>query len=191
MNYLKKIFVATSWLVLLVTCDTQEAPTVYAAEYADLDSFSVNTQRDIAINMVGYVLEKNQLAMQYKAPLMFQHQRIDSPYIEFTQGLQIDMFDTKNGAKKSGYLESTYGMFKRKEGLMYFKDKVKVINGKGEILRSDDLWWNQDKKRITTDKRISILQAGAKIYGVGLDATDDMSEYEIRQLSGKIKGGDF
>jgi LPS export ABC transporter protein LptC len=105
---------------------------------------------------------------------------------EFPKGLYLEFFD------ETGALESTL----RANHAFYFKEqkqwrgrgKVQVKNiAKNEQLNTEELFWEPEKERIHTDKFVTIRQQEDVIYGQGLEANQDMSEYTILKPEGEFE----
>jgi len=62
------------------------------------------------------------------------------------------------------------------------RDDVVLINIKGEKLNSEELWWNRQTKKITSDKFVKVTTLDEEIIGYGFDANEDFSEYTVRNV---------
>lgn len=84
-------------------------------------------------------------------------------------------------------LRSDSGRYDKAKDLYTVMGHVVVINKqKHEKLLSNELNWKPNTKKIYTDKRVTILSqaTGEKLYGLGLDASQDFSQYSIRHPTG-------
>ena len=64
---------------------------------------------------------------------------------------------------------------------------VVVVNKqKQEKLLTPELNWNPITKKVFTEKRVTVISqmTGEKLYGTGLDANQDFTNYSIRKPSG-------
>jgi hypothetical protein len=52
------------------------------------------------------------------------------------------------------------------------------------ILKTESLYWNSERKEITTVDAIEIVQEKKAIYGQGLWAKQDFSQYRITVVTG-------
>ncbi|MBD2703263.1 LPS export ABC transporter periplasmic protein LptC [Spirosoma sp. BT702] len=91
-------------------------------------------------------------------------------------------------------LRSDSGRYDRAKDLYTVMGNVVVINKqKQEKLLTPELTWNPISKKVYTDKRVTVLsqQTGEKLYGIGLDANQDFSQYSIRKPTGifNMEGG--
>ena len=56
----------------------------------------------------------------------------------------------------------------------------------GDTLHTPDLWWDQNLQKFYTDKNVRIRKGGNLIYGKGMDAQQDLTNINIRQVSGLV-----
>lgn len=84
-------------------------------------------------------------------------------------------------------IRSDSGRYDKAKDLYVVMGHVVVINKqKQEKLLTPELYWKPQTKKVYTDKRVTILSqlTGEKLYGIGLDANQDFSQYSIRKPSG-------
>jgi lipopolysaccharide assembly outer membrane protein LptD (OstA) len=70
---------------------------------------------------------------------------------------------------------------------MIARNNVEVINIKGEKLNSEELIWNNKNKKIYTEKFVTIQTKDEIIYGDGLEANEDLTNYKIKKIRGTIQ----
>jgi hypothetical protein len=58
---------------------------------------------------------------------------------------------------------------------------------KNEQLNTEELFWKPSQQKIFTDKFVTIRQEGDVIYGQGLEAKQDMSDYTILKPEGEFE----
>ena len=58
--------------------------------------------------------------------------------------------------------------------------------GKNEQLNTEELFWKPADEKIFTDKFVTIRQQTDVIYGQGLEAKQDMSDYVIKRPEGEF-----
>ena len=91
-------------------------------------------------------------------------------------------------------LQSDSGRYDKARDLYTVMGHVIVINKqKQEKLLTPELNWNPATKKVFTDKRVAVISqlTGEKLYGLGLDANQDFSQYSIRKPTGvfNVEGG--
>lgn len=104
---------------------------------------------------------------------------------EFPEGIYLEFFD------ETGKLESTLraneAYYFKKENQWRGRGKVEVKNiAKNEQLNTEELFWKPADEKIFTDKFVTIRQQTDVIYGQGLEARQDMSDYIIKKPEGEF-----
>ncbi|TCZ67897.1 LPS export ABC transporter periplasmic protein LptC [Flaviaesturariibacter aridisoli] len=124
-----------------------------------------------------------------KAPLMLRHLG-DSVVIEFPRTMHVDFYDSLN--KIESFLDARYARYVENRALVLLRDSVRVINRKGDTLKTQELWWDQNARKFYTDSMVHIVQKDKRINGgKGLEAGQDMTWYLIKQPVGTVLvGGD-
>jgi LPS export ABC transporter protein LptC len=109
----------------------------------------------------------------------------DSAYQEFPRTIHVDFYTD------STIIESTtdarYAKHFQYNGLVLLKDSVVVINKTNrDTLRTNELWWDRDKREFRTDKPVQIYQKDKTIFGRGLWGLQDFSKYKIDTITGYV-----
>jgi LPS export ABC transporter protein LptC len=147
--------------------------------------------REEAINVESFLSQDGKMKAKLKAPLMYRVAD-DTVYTEFPKSLHVDFFDST--AKIETWLDSKYGKYFDNLNKVYLKDSVIVISSKGDTLKCQDLWWDQNTKLFYTDNYAEYRTTDKKIFpGKGLEATQDFSRVTFKEVTGilKVKEGGF
>lgn len=137
----------------------------------------------------SYLSQGGKMKARLTAPVMNRYQT-DSPYIEFPKSLHVDFFN--DSLKVESQLNAKYGRYRETEQRVFLRDSVVVFNLKKDTLKSQELWWDQNKEIFYTDKDVEIHQPDKIIYGKGLEADQSFNWYLIKQITGQVqvpKGG--
>jgi hypothetical protein len=70
---------------------------------------------------------------------------------------------------------------------MIARDSVMLKDKEGKILQTELLTWDEETDRIFTDKFVKITTPTEILYGDGLEANQDFTRYEIKNIKGRIK----
>jgi LPS export ABC transporter protein LptC len=137
-------------------------------------------------NVEHFYTENNKVKVKLVAAEMDE---FDSGDKEFPKGLYMEFYD------EEGRLESTlranHAYYFKKEDQWRGRGKVEVRNlAKNEQLNTEELFWRPRDKKIFTEKFVTIRQQGDVIYGTGLKANQDMSDYEIADPQGEFDVND-
>jgi LPS export ABC transporter protein LptC len=74
-----------------------------------------------------------------------------------------------------------------KKGLWELNIDVEAINEKGEVLNTEQLFWDTKAKRIYSDKQVTITQGDGVIIGVGFEADENMENWTIKSPQGDLE----
>lgn len=136
----------------------------------------------IGENVEHYYTENGRVKVKMITPLSHQFENGDN---EFPKGLYMEFYD------ETGKLESTLraneAYYFKKEDQWRGRGKVEVINlEKKEQLNTEELFWKPAEEKIFTEKFVTIRQQADVIYGQGLEAKQDMSDYVIKKPEGEF-----
>ncbi len=122
-----------------------------------------------------------------KSKELNRYSTVKKPYMEMPKGLEVIFFNEQR--KQQTKLTANYGIgYENGNNIqtMEVRNKVVVINEKGDMLETEHLIWNALTKKIYTDEFVKITTKDEIIMGNGLEAEQDFSEYEIRNVKGRI-----
>lgn len=126
------------------------------------------------------------LKMKLQTPQMQQYEKdVKEPVTIMPQGLFVIFYDDKG--KEATTLKADYGVLYKTSNRMEVKYNVEVVNVNGEKLNTEHLIWNEQKKKITTDAFVKITTAKEIIMGKGLEANQDFTQYELKEVTGTIR----
>ena len=136
----------------------------------------------IVENIELFYTEDNQVKVKMIAAEVHEFESGDR---EFPKGIYLEFFDVR------GQLESTLraneAYYFKKENQWRGRGKVEVKNlEKNEQLNTEELFWRPAEEKIFTDKFVTIRQETDVIYGQGLEAKQDMSDYIIKRPEGEF-----
>lgn len=89
--------------------------------------------------------------------------------------------------KQESTLKADYGVRYEASKRMEVKYNVEVVSAKGEKLNTEHLIWDERTKKIKSDAFVKITRATEIIMGNGLIANQDLTQYEIKEITGTIR----
>ena len=126
--------------------------------------------------------EKDHLKVKMVAKKIFEYQNRDS---EFPEGIYLEFYD--EFGKISSTLQANSAYYFKEEDKWRGRGNVIVKNiAKSQQLNTEELFWTRTTKKISTEKFVTIRDAEDVIYGTGLDADQDLSNYKITNVTGII-----
>lgn len=129
------------------------------------------------------ISEGSRLKAMLLAPQMLRYQN-DTAIVEFPRKLKVDFYNA--AGQVESHLDSKYGKYYESLNRVLLRDSVVVFNFTGDTLQTPELWWDQGTQMIYTDKPVRIRKSGNLIYGIGMDARQDLSDIRIRQVTGTL-----
>jgi LPS export ABC transporter protein LptC len=119
------------------------------------------------------------------APRIENYDKGADPYMVFPKGVSIDFYDDSNNV--NGHLDAEYAIRHINTRLMEADNNVRVVNRKGEKLNTEQLFWDENKRKIYSNKYVTIQTAKQIIYGDGLISNEDFTQYKITNIRGTIQ----
>lgn len=110
------------------------------------------------------------------------HFKTDSPYYEMNKGVTIIFFDPNQ--QETSRVVSDYAIRRENEKLVEFRKNVVATNKEGKTFKSEELIWDENKRRFYSNQVVSVITEGNILYGTSFSAPEDFSYYEIRQGTG-------
>ena len=111
--------------------------------------------------------------------------KTEKPYIEMRKGVTVIFFDQNR--QETSRVRSDYAIRRERENRVELKRNVVVTNIKGETFKSDELIWDETKKRFFSNKLVSITSKDNVLHGTSFWANEDFSYYEIVQSTGDLR----
>jgi LPS export ABC transporter protein LptC len=159
-------------LIVTTSCETREnaKPAVFEGPITEGE------------NVELLYVEKDVLKLKVNAKKIHEFATGDR---EFPEGLYMEFYNETG--KVTSTLKANHAYFFEKENQWRGRGNVEVKNlDTNEQLNSEELFWKPDTKRIFTEKFVTIRQQKDIIYGTGLDAAQDLSDYKISHPEGEI-----
>ena len=107
------------------------------------------------------------------------------PFWFFPKGINLIRFNPDFSIEAIVEADTAWNYTSKK--LWKLKGNVYVRNMDGDRFKSEELFWDQIKKRVYSDKYIEIKSGLTEIKGYGFESNQEMTDYKIfRPHDGKI-----
>lgn len=103
-------------------------------------------------------------------------------YWAFEQGVYLEKFDSIFQVEAS--IEADTAYYYDKQKLWKLMGNVFIQNLKGEKFNTELLYWDQNRKKVYSDRFIRIEQPDRVITGHGFESNQEMTVYTIRKPEG-------
>lgn len=136
-----------------------------------------------AIDVDMLYAEKDRVKVKMKAKRILEFKNGDR---EFPDGVYLEFYDITG--KLTSSLKANQAYYFKKEDQWRGRGNVEVKNmEKHQQLFTEELFWVPIKKKIFTEKFVTIKMESEVIYGTGLDALQDLSTYTIKKPEGDFE----
>lgn len=133
-------------------------------------------------NLVVYRSDSALVTLKMETPRILDFRNGDQ---EFPEGFFLEFYD-KQGQPTSS-LRADYCYYTRKDGLYKATGNVVVRDREtNDKLNTEELFWDQKKEEVFTDKFVRIEKDGELHVGEGLEAKQDFSYWKILNSKGTI-----
>jgi LPS export ABC transporter protein LptC len=137
-----------------------------------------------AHNVETYMSQGAKMKARLTAPYMLRYLG-DPPYVEFPRSLHVDFYNDTMAMESQ--VDALYGKYREWEKKVYLRDSVVVMNKlKGDTLKTNELWWDQETEKFYTDKPVFIHTKDKVFYGVGMQASQNFDWWILNQGSGRV-----
>nr|WP_159447499.1 LPS export ABC transporter periplasmic protein LptC [Moheibacter sediminis] len=145
----------------------------------DLTKRKTNFPDRTLINAHIYYKDSGRIVLDLRSPLIEEYSMIDTPYMKFPKGLELDFYNKKSDTP--GYLRANWATASEMRGWYEGRGDVLVINEKGDTLKTQKLFWNKKTRKIFTQDTVFLIsKMGDSLQANnGLEATDDLKEYTL------------
>jgi LPS export ABC transporter protein LptC len=164
-------------LILLLSSCNKKIDKIKKIEILTLPSLTVRNDTTVYADS-----GKVQLIMIF--PLMETHDNVDIPYSEFPQGISVVFYDGKKDPV--GSVKAKYAKYINKKSLWELKDSVIVINQTSDKLETEQLFWDQAKDNIYTDRFVKMTNEDQTVIGTGFESDTHLNRRRIKNISGTI-----
>jgi len=116
-------------------------------------------------------------------PLMIEMDDPNKGYQEMPKGVKIIFYD--DFMKQKGTITSDYAIRLQKENTITFRRNVVATNAQGETFKSEELVYDQTRKKIYTQKPVTInMGNGTVMQGIGATSNESLYPWTIEQSTG-------
>lgn len=130
-----------------------------------------------------YYSQNDKVKVKMTAELLYEFASGDR---EFPNGVYMEFFDETGNMEST--LKANHAFYFKKDDLWRGRGAVEVKNIlKNEQLNTEELYWKPKEKKIYNDVFVTIKRQEDVLYGQGLEANEDMSDYFIKKPVGDFE----
>ena len=173
-----KVLLVVCFLCCLMACEN---------DLAEIDRLITNDQVKVETAYDVQLLYSDSAVVQVRisGPRMLRHLNKSTPFEEFPDGVRVEFLTSGKEARSE--LTAKYAVRYENKNEVIARDSVVWKSGKGEELITNELIWDDKKKRVHTSKFVKIIKPDEVFYGYGFEADQDFNKWTIIQPAGEMK----
>ncbi len=164
-------------LLILISCEN---------DIEVIKAFSQDTlmPRQSLIDAGIVYTDSGRIQMRITAPEIHYFDEGSEQYTEFPYGVLAEFFDRYENVESQ--LSSKYAIYYTDKDLWEAKDSVVVINQAGEILNTEQLFWDERNQIIYSNSFVKVTRPDEVIMGEGFEADETFTRWKIKKIQGTI-----
>lgn len=121
------------------------------------------------------------------SPKMLDYSNVDFPFTEFPKGVDVTVYDNKG---KRTFIRSNYAISYKETSIIDLQGKVKITSEAGQILETEQLFFDQKNQWFYTEKKFKLTDAGNVSTGQGIDFSKDFKTINSQRIQGEIESSE-
>jgi LPS export ABC transporter protein LptC len=180
-RYLKYNVLLIIVALFILSCE-RKMETIKKSDILSLPTMTVKNDTTV-------YSDSSKLQLIMYSPLIERYPNLKPPYSEFKQGLRVLFFNGQS--KPAGSFTSKYAKFLEDKRLWELKDSVVAVNEKNEKLETEELYWDQDKEIIYTDRFVKITYKDEIVLGIGMKSNPRFTIFSIWNVSATFPKSEY
>ncbi len=123
--------------------------------------------------------EMGRMKIKVYAPVTRYYQFAEAPFTNFDEGIELNTFDDKMEIESR--ITAKFAQHRDKQDVWVARNNVVAQNFKGEVLYTEELYWDQKKRIIYTNVNVHIKTQDGHVFGRGLISDDSFSNWEVKE----------
>jgi len=155
-----------------------------ATESEETDLDSLMTQMSENLTMI--TSENGNLKYRFETPLMERYELASVPFMEFRKGVKVETYNDSTMNVESE-LVADYAKYIEPEKLWEARGNVVAKNKEGQILLTEQLFWNEITDKIYSNVESTVLQGNDRIVGTGFESDSNFEDFTFRSPKGQVE----
>lgn len=160
----------------IISCESNKPEEIKAVTNLQDIPALILTNLETVVNDSGIVKYK------FIAPELYQYDKKQQPYIDFPKGLTVIIYT--NTGDIDAKIQSKWAKYLVKEKLWELKNDVVAVNQKGDILNTEQLFWNEIKESVYSELYTKITTKTQILTGIGFESNQTLTKYTFHKPQG-------
>jgi LPS export ABC transporter protein LptC len=100
-------------------------------------------------------------------------------------GIVVDFYD--DSRRHTSVLTARRGKINDVTNDFEARGNVVVRSDSGTVLRTEELFWDNKKRKVTTEAYVEIVSPTEEIRGTGLESDQSLTNYTIKRVTGRVQ----
>lgn len=152
--------------------------------FKDIQNIGVSENEPIGIaeNINLKYTDSGKVKAILKSPKMYDYSNRNFAYNEFTDGVNLELFED---GKKS-VVVSDYAIIYNKTNIIDLQGNVVITTHSNDTLFAEQLYYDQEKEWLFTNKPVTFRTGRDLINGNGFDSNSKFTNAEVLEITGLI-----
>ena len=178
-NSITIVFIAIVMLFFYSACSSKDSGAI------DIAYNPETTPSMVTDSVITLISDSGITRYKLIADIWEVYDKAEDPYWYFPEGLYLERFDSLFQIEAKILAATAWNYTARK--VWRSKGNVDIRNMEGEMFLSEELFWDQEKQTVYSDKYIQIKRGDTELKGYGFESNQEMTEYRIfRPHDGRI-----
>lgn len=160
-------------LVAVVSCGEKERS--YVANISDVESSPTMTTYAVET----FISDSGYTRYHISTPVWKMYDEASEPFWRFPDGLTMQQYDLQ--LHPDATMECDSAIFYSRKRLWQLDGHVMMVNTLRDTFLSQQLFWDQVKRKVYTDSFIHIVRTDRIIEGYGFESNENMTAYTINR----------
>ncbi|TBN02689.1 LPS export ABC transporter periplasmic protein LptC [Hyunsoonleella flava] len=174
-NSYQQLFAIGLFLIMLTSCTNN---------LKDVQNIGISDNEPIGVaeNINLKYTDSGKVKAILKSPKMYDYSNMKFAYNEFTDGVNLELFED---GKKSVVI-SDYAIIYNKTNIIDLQGNVKITTHSNDTLFAEQLYYDQEKNWLFTNKPVTFRTGQDIINGNGFDSNSKFTNAEVLEITGLI-----
>ncbi len=177
-NRFKTYFVFPLFMLFIVLACENDMETIRS--FSPEEKMPLQTQYNSEI----VYTDSGRVQIKIFSPEVNNYPNVEKPYLEMPDGLHVLFYDSEGNVESE--LSAGYATYYIEDRLWEVRDSVVVVNKLGEVLNTEQLFWDENRHLIYSEKFVKITRTNEIIMGEGLEANQNLTKWKITTIQGTI-----
>lgn len=172
------IILTVLWSLVSLFTACEEEKRYYVANVTDGD----NTPTMSTVNVHTFISDSGYTKYYIKTDLWNMYDEAAEPFWNFPAGVQLEQYDDRQNIEATLRCDSAKYLSQRR--MWQLDGNVVMVNVRRDTFLTNQVFWDQAKRKIYSDSFVHIVKTDRIIEGFGFESNEQMTAYDVRRPTG-------